>query len=212
MPHPTNYDTAHSVESIIRDGKVTPATIALIDGQVHIGLTDALLQQISDPGWKSVKVSRRDLAPVLSLKGNGGTTVAGTMYIAQSVGIPLFVTGGIGGVHRGAESSKSYLLNLADVQAWVPEWLEVVLTQGFRYGHFSGLDRTGPNTYGCSLRRCEIDPRHPQDARSTRNSGCLRCELWSKGVSRFLHPILRDQRKCQPLYVSSKCYHVVMGI
>lgn len=107
MPYPTNYDTAQSVESIIRSGKITPATIALIDGQVHIGLTDALLQQISDPGWKSVKVSRRDLAPVLSLRGNGGTTVAGTMYIAQSVGIPLFVTGGIGGVHRGAESSTS---------------------------------------------------------------------------------------------------------
>ena len=107
MPYPANYDTANSVESIIRSGKVTPATIALIGGQIHIGLTDALLQQISDPEWKSVKVSRRDLAPVLSQGANGGTTVAGTMYIAQSVGIPLFVTGGIGGVHRGAESSQS---------------------------------------------------------------------------------------------------------
>jgi pseudouridine-5'-phosphate glycosidase/pseudouridine kinase len=105
MPHPTNYDTALSVETIIRSGQVTPATIVLIDGRIHVGLTDALLQQISDPKWKSVKVSRRDLAPVLSQKGNGGTTVAGTIYIAQSVGIPLFVTGGIGGVHRGAESS-----------------------------------------------------------------------------------------------------------
>lgn len=105
MPHPTNYDTARSVESIIRSGSVTPATIALIRGKIHIGLTDSQLQEISDPAWKSVKVSRRDLAPVLSQNGNGGTTVAGTMYIAQSVGIPLFVTGGIGGVHRGAESS-----------------------------------------------------------------------------------------------------------
>ena len=107
MPYPTNYDTAKSVESIIRSGNVTPATIALISGRIHIGLTDAVLQQISDPEWQSVKVSRRDLAPVLSQWANGGTTVAGTMYIAQSVGIPLFVTGGIGGVHRGAESSTS---------------------------------------------------------------------------------------------------------
>lgn len=107
MPYPSNYDTARSVETIIRDGQVTPATIALVGGKIHVGLTDKQLQEISDPGFQSVKVSRRDLAPVLSQDGNGGTTVAGTMYIAQSVGIPLFVTGGIGGVHRGAESSTS---------------------------------------------------------------------------------------------------------
>jgi pseudouridine-5'-phosphate glycosidase/pseudouridine kinase len=105
MPHPRNCETAQSVENILRDKSITPATIALIGGKIHIGLTSDVLASISDPSFKSVKVSRRDLAPVLSLEGNGGTTVAGTMYIAQSVGISLFVTGGIGGVHRGAESS-----------------------------------------------------------------------------------------------------------
>ena len=105
MPHPKNYETAQSVEHILRSKSITPATIALISGKIHIGLSDSVLASISDTSFKSVKVSRRDLAPVLSLDGNGGTTVAGTMYIAQSVGIPLFVTGGIGGVHRGAESS-----------------------------------------------------------------------------------------------------------
>jgi pseudouridine-5'-phosphate glycosidase/pseudouridine kinase len=107
MPHPKNYETAQSVERILRSRSITPATIALISGKIHIGLSDSVLASISDTSFKSVKVSRRDLAPVLSLDGNGGTTVAGTMYIAQSVGIPLFVTGGIGGVHRGAESSTS---------------------------------------------------------------------------------------------------------
>jgi pseudouridine-5'-phosphate glycosidase/pseudouridine kinase len=107
MPHPKNYETAQSVEHILRSKSITPATIALISGKIHIGLSDSVLASISDTSFKSVKVSRRDLAPVLSLDGNGGTTVAGTMYIAQSVGIPLFVTGGIGGVHRGAESSTS---------------------------------------------------------------------------------------------------------
>jgi pseudouridine-5'-phosphate glycosidase/pseudouridine kinase len=112
MPHPKNFETALSVESIIRQGGVTPATIALIAGKIHIGLSEATLAQISEKGFteNSVKVSRRDLGPVLGMIdgfGNGGTTVAGTMYIAQSVGVKMFVTGGIGGVHRGAESSKS---------------------------------------------------------------------------------------------------------
>jgi pseudouridine-5'-phosphate glycosidase/pseudouridine kinase len=113
MPHPKNYETAQSVESIIRAQGITPATIALVGGKIHIGLTESKLAEISDTSFKSVKVSRRDLAAVLSRQdglGNGGTTVAGTMYIARSVGIPMFVTGGIGGVHRGAESSELYLL------------------------------------------------------------------------------------------------------
>lgn len=114
MPHPKNYDTAHSVETIIRSGQITPATIAILGGKIHIGLTQSQLAEIADPGFKSTKVSRRDLAPVLAQRSNGGTTVAGTMYIAQSVGISLFVTGGIGGVHRGAENSTYHSSPLHD--------------------------------------------------------------------------------------------------
>lgn len=107
MAPPTNLDCARSVESIIRAQGATPATIALIDGKVHVGLTKGELEMIADPDIlrTAVKTSRRDIAPVLAQKRLGGTTVAGTMYIASSVGIPIFVTGGIGGVHRGAESS-----------------------------------------------------------------------------------------------------------
>jgi len=154
MPHPKNYETAQSVESILRSKQITPATIALIGGKIHIGLTDSILASISDPSFSSVKVSRRDLAPVLSLDGNGGTTVAGTMYIAQSVGIPLFVTGGIGGVHRGAESSTSclpYLFGKEEQRA------------DGRYGRFGRFDRIGKNGHGSHLCRSEKYPGYTKD-------------------------------------------------
>lgn len=109
MKSPTNLTCAQSVEQIIRENGATPATIALINGKVHVGLTDAQLRMVADPEhFKSaVKTSRRDVAPVLAQGVLGGTTVAGTMYIASTVGIPIFVTGGIGGVHRGGEASRS---------------------------------------------------------------------------------------------------------
>lgn len=108
MKSPTNLTCAQSVEQIIRDNGATPATIALIDGKVHVGLTDTQLRMMADPERfkAAVKTSRRDIAPVLAQGALGGTTVAGTMYIASTVGIPIFVTGGIGGVHRGGEASK----------------------------------------------------------------------------------------------------------
>ena len=108
MPHPTNLSTSSSLESILRSRSVIPATIALMDGTVHVGLSSAQLTRLADPqadAGRKVKVSRRDLAPALSAGLSGGTTVSGTMYIAHSVGIELFVTGGIGGVHRGAKKS-----------------------------------------------------------------------------------------------------------
>lgn len=113
MPHPTNLTTALSLESILRSQGVTPATISLHSGKVHVGLSNAQLEELADPnageGLRRVKVSRRDIAPTLSKGLIGGTTVAGTMYVARTVGIGMFVTGGIGGVHRGAEKSESDL-------------------------------------------------------------------------------------------------------
>ncbi|KAK6907109.1 hypothetical protein I203_101098 [Kwoniella mangroviensis CBS 8507] len=148
MPHPTNLSTASSLESIIRSKGVVPATIALINGKIHVGLTESELIQLSDPQSKiskgAVKVSRRDLGPVISLKKTGGTTVAGTMYIAESLGIKIFVTGGIGGVHRGAESSMDISADLLELGRTpmavfcagaksildIPRTLEVLETQG----------------------------------------------------------------------------------
>ena len=104
MEYPINRDTALAVEKIVRDYGATPATIAIIKGVIKIGLSNEDLEMLSSEGKKnSRKCSRRDLAYVMARKMNGSTTVAGTMYLASLAGIKVFVTGGIGGVHRGAE-------------------------------------------------------------------------------------------------------------
>ncbi|XP_052762526.1 uncharacterized protein LOC128205129 isoform X2 [Mya arenaria] len=115
MPHPHNLSTALEVEDIVRQHGVIPATIGIIQGKVHIGLSSRQLEYLADPVTEAVKTSRRDLAYVLSKGLNGGTTVSGTMVLAHMAGIPLFVTGGIGGVHRGAESSMDISADLTEL-------------------------------------------------------------------------------------------------
>lgn len=114
MPYPQNLETALAVENIIRNEGVFPATIAVSEGRIKIGLSRQELQQFaqnSDP----VKVSRRDLPVVLSQKLSGGITVAGTMICAQIAGIPVFVTGGIGGVHRENEKTMDVSADLMEL-------------------------------------------------------------------------------------------------
>lgn len=114
MPYPQNVETAREVEQIIRDHGAVPATIAIIDGQICVGLSDEQLEQLgSSPD--AMKVSRRDLAYVLAQKRLGATTVAATMICAQLAGIEVFVTGGIGGVHRGAETSFDISADLQEL-------------------------------------------------------------------------------------------------
>jgi pseudouridine-5'-phosphate glycosidase len=104
MPYPENLSTAMAVEKVVIDAGATPATIAILDGVIHIGLSQTTLSQFAQS--KHIrKVSQRDLAYVLTEKLSGGTTVATTMYLASLHGIKIFATGGIGGVHRGAETS-----------------------------------------------------------------------------------------------------------
>ena len=104
MPYPENLSTAMAVEKVVIDAGATPATIAILDGVIHIGLNQTTLTQFAQS--KHIrKVSQRDLAYVLTEKLSGGTTVATTMYLASLHGIKIFATGGIGGVHRGAETS-----------------------------------------------------------------------------------------------------------
>jgi pseudouridine-5'-phosphate glycosidase len=104
MPYPENLSTAMAVEKVVMDAGATPATIAILDGVIHIGLSQTTLTQFAQS--KHIrKVSQRDLAYVLTEKLSGGTTVATTMYLASLHGIKIFATGGIGGVHRGAETS-----------------------------------------------------------------------------------------------------------
>jgi len=104
MPYPDNVATARMVEQIIRDHGATPATIAILDGVAHIGLDDDQLELLGSDAHVR-KVSIRDLPHVIARKEHGATTVATTMRLAAIAGIRVFVTGGLGGVHRGAATS-----------------------------------------------------------------------------------------------------------
>jgi pseudouridine-5'-phosphate glycosidase len=114
MPYPQNVQTAREVEGVIRDAGAVPATIAIIDGNICIGLSDEQLEVLGN-SKDALKVSRRDLAYVLAQKKLGATTVAATMICARLAGIEVFVTGGIGGVHRGAETSFDISADLQEL-------------------------------------------------------------------------------------------------
>ncbi|HQY98768.1 MAG TPA: pseudouridine-5'-phosphate glycosidase [Propionicimonas sp.] len=114
MPYPKNVQTAREVEQIIRDGGAVPATIAILAGVPRIGLSDAELDLLgSDEHVR--KVSIRDLPYVVAQGEHGATTVASTMRLAALAGIKVFVTGGLGGVHRGAESSMDVSADLTEL-------------------------------------------------------------------------------------------------
>jgi pseudouridylate synthase len=101
LPHPQNLQLARDMEKQIRDAGATPATIALLDGKIRIGLSDEELIRLANAESDStLKVSHRDFATAIVKKVNGGTTVAGTMFAANMAGIKVFATGGIGGVHK----------------------------------------------------------------------------------------------------------------
>nr|WP_286193560.1 pseudouridine-5'-phosphate glycosidase [Tropicibacter sp. R16_0] len=143
MPYPQNVEVAAQVEQDIRDAGATPATIAVIDGKLHVGLEADQLQSLGQA--KSVaKLSRADMAACIATGGTGATTVAATMIAAQYAGIEVFATGGIGGVHKGAETTfdiSADLHELAQTRVTVvaagakaildvPKTLEVLETLG----------------------------------------------------------------------------------
>ncbi|MEL3962411.1 pseudouridine-5'-phosphate glycosidase [Lysinibacillus endophyticus] len=114
MPYPQNVQTAREVEDIIRSKDAVPATIALIDGKIKIGLSDEELEMFGN-AQNVAKTSRRDFGYLLASKKLGATTVAATMIAAELAGIELFVTGGIGGVHRGAEHTMDISADLEEL-------------------------------------------------------------------------------------------------
>jgi pseudouridine-5'-phosphate glycosidase len=105
LPSPRNVVVAAQIEHNVRDGGAIPATIAIIGGVVKVGLSPAELEILGDPASDVVKVSTRDLGPVLAARRNGATTVSATSHIAHLAGIKYFATGGLGGVHRGAQET-----------------------------------------------------------------------------------------------------------
>lgn len=114
MPWPQNVETARAVEAEIRAHGATPATIAVIDGTLHIGLTDAQLDALGQ-AKDVMKLSRADLAVCLAQGRTGATTVAATMIASALAGIQVFATGGIGGVHRGAEDTFDISADLREL-------------------------------------------------------------------------------------------------
>lgn len=121
MPYPENVKTALEVEEILRRKGVVPATIAIVDGVIKIGLSKEEIQELAQ-AKDVIKTSRRDLPYLLAKKKSGASTVAATMIMAKMAGIKVFVTGGIGGVHRGASESfdiSADLLELAQTEVAV---------------------------------------------------------------------------------------------
>lgn len=115
MPYPKNIETALAVEQVIRDNGAVPATIGILGGKIKVGMTKEEIEYMAQ-AKDVLKVSRRDLPLVISQKRDGATTVAGTMIAANMAGIKLFVTGGIGGVHRGAGESFDISADLEELK------------------------------------------------------------------------------------------------
>lgn len=168
MPYPKNVETAMKVEAMVRENGAVPATIGIIDGEIIVGMSP---EQIEDFGKKKgiAKVSKRDLPIVVAKKQYGATTVSATMLAAKMAGIPIFVTGGIGGVHRGAEKTFDIsrdLKELGEVDVTVvcsgakaildiPKTLEYLETEGVtvlsykakKFANFYSLATDGPVDY-----------------------------------------------------------------
>ena len=115
MPYPQNVETALNVEKIIRENGAVPATIAIIGGRLKAGLSPEEIEYFGKKGREITKVSRRDLAAVCARGLDGATTVTTTMIIAHMAGIRFFATGGIGGVHRGAETTMDISADLEEL-------------------------------------------------------------------------------------------------
>ena len=148
MPYPANLETARGVEEVVRANGATPATIAVLDGRCCVGLDDAALERLAlsaqGQGGDVVKASRKDLPAVVARGGTAGTTVAATMYLAHLAGAGIFATGGIGGVHRGAEHTFDVSADLDELGSTpvtvvcagaksildLPKTLEVLETRG----------------------------------------------------------------------------------
>ncbi|MBQ9469143.1 MAG: pseudouridine-5'-phosphate glycosidase [Clostridia bacterium] len=115
MPYPQNVETALRVEDVVRQNGAVPATVAIIGGKLKAGLTKEEIEYLGKKGQAVAKASRRDLPVLAAKKADGATTVAATMIIAAMAGIRVFATGGIGGVHRGAETSMDISADLEEL-------------------------------------------------------------------------------------------------
>jgi len=143
MPYPENVQTANRLCEIIREGGCVPAIVAVADGKLHVGIDDGLLERLGTEDGV-LKVSRRDMPVALAMGSLGATTVSGTLIAAHLAGVKVFVTGGIGGVHRGSEETMDVSADLEELEISdvavvsagvkaildLPKTLEVLETKG----------------------------------------------------------------------------------
>lgn len=115
MPYPRNVETANRVEAVVRDRGAMPATIAILEGRLKVGLDESQLEFLGSNGQQVIKTSRRDIPFVVSRGMDGATTVASTMIVAAMAGIRVMATGGIGGVHRGVEQTMDVSADLEEL-------------------------------------------------------------------------------------------------
>ncbi|KAI3920456.1 hypothetical protein MKX01_000795 [Papaver californicum] len=176
MPYPQNLQTAKEVEAIVRENGAVPATIAILDGVPCIGLSNEQLERLASLGTKAQKTARRDIAHTVATGGNGATTVSATIFFASMVGIPVFVTGGIGGVHRHGEKTMDISSDLTELGRSpvavisagiksildIPRTLEYLETQGVTVASYKTHEFPAffTETSGCQV-PCRVDS--PED-------------------------------------------------
>ncbi|KAH8393859.1 hypothetical protein KR215_003821 [Drosophila sulfurigaster] len=170
MPVPQNVETALQVEEVVRQNGAVPATIGIIDGCIKVGLTQEELMKLAHkPREQVIKCSRRDLPYVVAAQQSGGTTVAATMIVAHQVGIPIFATGGIGGVHREGHVTMDVSADLVELGRTpvavvcsgvksildIPRTLEYLETQGVCVASYASMGGVFPDFYtrdsGCKV-------------------------------------------------------------
>lgn len=198
MPFPQNLETARRVEDELRGAGATPATIAILSGRLHVGLTAEELEALAQ-AKDVMKLSRADLAVALASRRTGATTVAATMIAANLAGIGVFATGGIGGVHKGAEDSfdiSADLMELAQTPVTVvaagakaildiPKTLEVLETHGVPVITFGQDDFPAFWSRGSGLK----SPLRLDDARAIAASARMRARLGLPGGQLVANPI-----------------------
>lgn len=114
LPHPTNLEAVQAMQQAVRDGGAVPAVLGILDGQLVVGLSDNQLEQLATRD-NVAKASARDLAPILTQRGSAGLTVAGTLAVCRNLGLRVFATGGIGGVHRDWHTTADISADLAEI-------------------------------------------------------------------------------------------------
>ncbi len=202
MPYPRNVEVALEIESTVRKHGAVPATIAIIDGVLRVGLTEAEIRMLGDPDTPVIKTSRRDMPSLVAQGQTGATTVAATMVIADLAGIRVFATGGIGGVHRGVEETLDISADLEELTNTdvavvcagaksildIPRTLEYLETKGVPV---VGYGTSAFPAFYARESGCEVESRveFPDEA-----AGLLQAK-WDLGLSGgvlFANPIPRE--------------------